>query len=75
MSEVLSHADERALYESDAAAWRVYAAPRIAASLARSTDVGLSWSLLMRETQVAVWPLMDEATQARVRAAREDLAA
>lgn len=74
MSVTLTHAEERALYDRDPAAWRAYAAPRIAVALAKSGDLGLSWSLLTRDMQVAVWPLMDEATQARVREAREDLA-
>ena len=74
MNATLTQAEERALYDRDPGAWRTYAAPSIAAALARSNDLGLSWSLLTRDTQVAVWPLLDEATQARVREAREALA-
>lgn len=75
MTSVLTPAQERALYDRDREAWRVHAAPRLAARLAaEKLDTGLFWSLLTRETQLAVWPLLDESTQARVRAAREDLA-
>ena len=75
MTTTLTHAQERALYDRDPAAWRAYAAPRLAARLATiKHDLGLSWSLLTRDTQVAVWPLLDESTRSRVREAREALA-
>lgn len=75
MTEQLTPAAERALYARDIVAWRGYAAPRIAARLAsgRAADLGLAWSLLTRDTQRVVWPLLDPATQERVRAAREEL--
>lgn len=75
MTAPLTYAQERALYDRDPAAWRAYAAPRLAAALARSNDIGLSWSILTRDTQRLVWPLLDAETQGRVRAAREDAAA
>lgn len=72
MTTRLTHGEERALYDSNPAAWRAYAAPHLAAALARSSDIGLSWALLTRDTQRVVWPLLDSETQGRVRAAREE---
>lgn len=68
----MSASAERALYETDHAAWVRYSAPRIADRLAtvREMDLAFTWSLLIRETQVAVWEHLDDAQRTRLKAVR-----
>lgn len=68
----MSAGAERALYETDHAAWVRYSAPRIAARLAvvREIDLAFAWSLLVRETQVAVWEHLDDAQRTKLKAVR-----
>lgn len=74
MNSTLTPSAECALYHRDLAAWRAYAAPRIAARLSsvRDMDTGFAWSVLTRDTQRLVWPLLDAGTQSRIRAARKE---
>lgn len=61
---------ERALYQRDHATWLRYSAPRLADRLADMPDIAFGWSLLTRDTQVAVWQHLDETHRARVKAVR-----
>lgn len=73
-ANTLTPSAERRLYAENYPAWLEYAAPRLALRLADARDdqVGLMWSLLTRQAQVAVWQKLDAAQRDRVRAHRGD---
>lgn len=63
---------ELTLYHRDHAAWVRYSAPRIADRITamRDADAAFAWSLLTRETQLAVWEQLDETQRRRIQAVR-----
>lgn len=76
----LSPSAERALFDADRPGWLAYVAPRMAKRLQEMTDVpdatlADTWGFLSRDYQRAVWPLLDDATRDRIRAARKALLA
>jgi hypothetical protein len=64
--------DELALYQTDRPAWLQQVAPRMARKLEAMNDNELAntWTTLARDYQRAVWGVMDQTTQSRVRKAR-----
>ncbi|WP_017461434.1 hypothetical protein [Dyella ginsengisoli] len=63
--------DELQLYVSNHCAWRLEAAPRIAAVLAATTDDDRlieRWRMLRQETKESVWKQLDDALRDRLKA-------
>jgi hypothetical protein len=67
-SATMTRSAERALYQRDHAAWLRYSAPRLAKQLTAIPDIAFGWSLLTRDTKIAVWEYLDETQRAKLMA-------
>lgn len=67
----MTPAENMQLWITDRAAWIVNAAPKCAEYLARGrAAVEHAWPTMQRDLQLAVWPLLDDATRAIIREVR-----
>jgi hypothetical protein len=72
----MTPAENMQLWITDRPAWIAEAAPRCAAYLASGREAVLhGWPILARDYQLAVWPLLDEATKDTIRQTRSDICA
>lgn len=62
---------ERHLHDTDRDAWLRYVAPRLRVKLFQHPSLALAWATLERDTQRAVWALLDDGDRAKVRTARD----
>jgi hypothetical protein len=68
--------DELTLYHRDREAWLAMVAPRMPPILDANTDaeLAMSWGLMSRDYQQAVWAHLSEAQRERVRRLRKEAA-
>ena len=68
--------DELTLYHTDRAVWLAMVAPKMPAVIDANTDVELavSWGLMARDYQQAVWSHLSDAQRERVKRVRKEAA-